>query len=71
MKAKLEAKGWFMYYECTLRCGHKQFYNHVQFKGFEVVVKDNIFTIRLNNQVIAGPFHGFQLDEKLKQFVKV
>jgi len=70
MKQQLEAKGWVMYYECVRRCGHKQYYNHPDHQKYEVVVKGNTFNIRLENHVIGGPFHRYQLDEKLKQFVK-
>lgn len=69
MKELLEKKGWVMYYECTLRCGHKQFYNHPQHKGYEVTVKGPTFTIKLNNSVICGPLSGYQMEDSLKKFV--
>lgn len=70
MKELLLSKGWVMYYECTLRCGHKQWYNNTQHIGYEVVVKGQTFTLQLNNQVIAGPLYGYQLEQTLNKFVK-
>lgn len=70
MKQKLEAMGWVMYYECTLRCGHKQWYNHKDFKGYVVIVKGNNFSIEKDNNRIAGPLHQYQLEDTLKKFIQ-
>ena len=71
MKQILEAKGWVKYYECNT-CGHKQFYKNVNNPGYEIRtrVKNNTFSILLNNMIIAGPFWGYQLEEKISQYVK-
>jgi hypothetical protein len=67
MREALEAKGWVMYYECILTCGHKQYFNHPDKKGYEIrsKIKNNTFSILLNNMIIAGPYWGFEIEEKL------
>lgn len=67
MKQVLESKGWIMHHECIVSCGHKQFFNHPGKQGYEVRtrVKNNTFSILLNNRVIAGPYWGYQMEEKL------
>lgn len=69
MKQVLESKGWVMYYDC-LTCGHKQYFNHPDKKGYEVraKVKNNTFSILLNNLIIAGPFWGYEIEQKLLQY---
>ncbi|MDB5200575.1 MAG: hypothetical protein JWO92_2538 [Chitinophagaceae bacterium] len=71
MKEKLEANGWKMYYECNTCAGHKQFYKNDAKEGYEVriKVKNQTFSILLKNMVIAGPFWGYQIEEKLKKHV--
>jgi hypothetical protein len=70
MKQVLESKGWVMYYECVVPCGHKQYFNHPEKNGYEIraKVKNNTFSILLNNMVIAGPFWGFEIEEKLLKY---
>ena len=72
MKQILENNGWKMYHECIVPCGHKQYFNHPDKKGFEVraKVKNNTFSILLNNLIIAGPFWGYEIEQKLLQHVK-
>ena len=69
MKQVLESKGWIMYYECVLMCGHKQYFNHLDKKGYDIraKVKNNTFSILLNNMIIAGPFWGFEIEQKLAE----
>jgi hypothetical protein len=66
MKEVLEAKGWIMYYDC-ITCGHKQYFNHPDKKDYEIRAKknNNTFSILLNEMIIAGPFWGYELEEKL------
>lgn len=72
MRKVLEGMGWRMYYECVQTCGHKQFFTHDGKPGYEVRTKisTNTFSILLNNHVIAGPFWGYQVEEKLTKHLK-
>lgn len=69
MKQVLESKGWVMYYECA-SCGHKQYFKNQKKPGYEIraKVKNNTFSILLNNMIIAGPFWGFEIEEKLLKY---
>lgn len=71
MKEYLESKGWVMFYECKLPCGFKQHYSNAGKLGYEIRTrpKNNTFSIMLQNQVIAGPFWGYQIGEKMNQFI--
>lgn len=71
MKQVLEAKGWVMYHECNTCSGHRQFFKNENKPGYElrIKVKNQTFSILLNNMVIAGPFWNYQLEEKLLQYV--
>ena len=71
MKEILEADGWVMYYTCS-RCGHKQWFVKKDKTNYEIRAraKDNVFSIVYNNQTIAGPFWGYMLADKLKQYIK-
>lgn len=66
MKQTLESKGWVMYYECISPCA-KQHFNHPDKPGYEIRTKfkKQTFSILLNNNIIAGPFWGYTLEEKL------
>ena len=70
MREELESKGWLMYYECLQTCGHKQYFSHNEKPGYEIIfsVKSNTFVILLNNNVIAGPFWAFELEQKLPKY---
>ena len=72
MKEVLEANGWKMYHECDTCSGHKQFFKNDDKPGYEVrvKVKNNTFSILLNNMIIAGPFWNYQLEESLTKYVK-
>lgn len=69
MRQVLESKGWVMYHEC-MSCGHKQWFNHPEKAGYEIraKVKSNTFSILLENKIIAGPFWGFEIEEKLLKY---
>jgi hypothetical protein len=69
MRQVLESKGWVMYHECET-CGHRQHFSHPEKQGYEIrtKVKNNTFSILLNNMVIAGPFWGFEIEEKLLKY---
>jgi hypothetical protein len=69
MKQLLESKGWVMYYSCDF-CGGKQYFKNNDKAGYEVRtrIKNNTFTIMLNNRIIAGPFWGYELEEKLLKY---
>jgi len=71
MKEKLLANGWEMFHECDSCVGHRQYFSNKAKKGYEIRtrVKNNTFSILLNNTIIAGPFWGYQVEEKLKQYV--
>jgi hypothetical protein len=71
MKQVLEANGWVMYHECNTCSGHRQFFTKEGKTGYEVRIKTkkNTFSILLNNMVIAGPFWGFELADKLAKYV--
>lgn len=69
MKEVLASKGWVMVYECW-SCGHKQYFRHPEKTGYEIRIKNKnkTFSILLNNTIIAGPFWGFELEEKLLKY---
>lgn len=69
MKEALEAKGWAQYYWC--RCGGGTgYYSNSSFPRYQIRAKTQSFSIYLDKHAIAGPFYQYQLDEKLKQYVK-
>lgn len=70
MRDVLAAGGWDMYYEVFRPCQCER-YNHPD-NDYEVHIKKNssVAAIQLKGQTIAGWFHGYQLADKLKQFVK-
>jgi hypothetical protein len=69
MKEALQSKGWVMFYECVMPCA-KQQYNHPDKPGYEIRVKPKrqTFSILYQNNIVAGPFWGYQLEEKLLQY---
>lgn len=71
MKEVLIANGWKMYHECNTCAGHRQYFNHSGKPGYEVrtKTKNNTFSILLKNAIVAGPFWGYQMADKLKQYV--
>ncbi len=71
MKKTLEGKGWAMYWECGAPC-FKQYFNHEHYPGYEIryKTKSKTFSIIYQNQIVAGPFWEYQLEEKLNEFVK-
>ena len=72
MKQKLEAKGWIMFHECNTCSGHRQFFKNVAHPDYEIriKIKNQTFSILFKNLIVAGPFWGFQIEEKLTQYVK-
>jgi hypothetical protein len=69
----INSGGWKMFYECgSCKGGKRRFYNHPEFKGYEIRyrTKQMTFTIFLNNHQIAGPFYGYMLKDKLSEYVK-
>lgn len=69
MKQTLISLGWEMYYECLNKCGGKQYFTNELWPKYEVRtrVKSNTFSILLENKVIAGPFMGYVLKEKINE----
>lgn len=69
MKEVLIAQGWIIYHECNTCGGHRQYFKNKEKPGYEVRcrIRNNTFSILLNNAIIAGPFWGYQLAEKLTQ----
>lgn len=61
-----------MFHECNAPCGHKQHFSHAEKSGYEIIarVKAKTFSIKYRNQIIAGPFWSYQLEEKLNEHVK-
>jgi hypothetical protein len=73
MREKLEALGWIKYHECNTCSGHRMFFNKADKPGYEVRIKirNNTFSILLRNVIIAGPYWGYELEQKLLEHVPV
>lgn len=69
MREKLEANGWVMYWQCGAPC-FKQYFNHADFDDYEIryKIKSKTFSIMFKNQVAAGPFWEYQLEQKLEEW---
>ena len=72
MKEKLEALEWKLYYECSRCNGQKQYFTNPAKPKYEIRTrpKNQTFSILYENHVIAGPFYGYQLGEKLSKYVQ-
>lgn len=70
MTEALTTRGWVKYYDCLVCNTLVQFFNHPDKNGYEVKVKPkkNTFSLIIDNRIIAGPFWGYQLEEKMNQY---
>jgi hypothetical protein len=71
MREILETAGWVMYYNCNTCGGNKQYFNNLSKPGYEIRTrpKNNTFSVVLNNRIVAGPFWGYQLEQKITEYV--
>lgn len=68
MKEALTAAGWIFESECSTCKGKVQFYKHKDHGDYRVQIKirSNTFSFLNANRVIAGPYWGYQMADKLK-----
>jgi hypothetical protein len=73
MVETLTAKNWVKYGECSGcgRGGKKEYFSNTAYPGYVIRIrqKKGTFVILKDNLVIGGPFYGYQLEEKIAQYV--
>lgn len=71
LKEQLEERGWKLFYQCDCPSGRKEYFNHPDHANYAIRTKQRQQTFRvvLDNQVIAGPFWGYDLEAKLTKYV--
>lgn len=71
METILVQKKWIKFYECNCGGTPRCHYHNPEKKGYEIVIRPlkNTFRILLNNQIIGGPFWGYQLEIKMLELI--
>jgi hypothetical protein len=72
MTIDLEKGGWRKFYECNCDGSLRQHFENKAHKGFEIVIRPtkNTFRIKMNGQLIGGPFWGYELKQKMAELIK-
>jgi hypothetical protein len=70
MNETLKAKGWIMYWSCSVCTGgSKEHWRNEKYPHYEIVTRarKQTFKIFSNNHVICGPEWGYKLTTKMKE----